>query len=65
MIIDVPMTKKVICPNCGAEITPIQEDFTTMRVSREFVNRLKDVQIDSTYEDTLRRLLGWEAEDEE
>jgi len=59
------MTKKIICPNCGAEITPTQDEFTTMRVSKEFVIRLKDAQIDSTYEDTLRRLLGWQKEEAE
>ena len=57
------MTKKIICPNCGTEITPVQDDFTTLRVTKEFVSRLKDEQIDSTYEDTLRRLLGWMKED--
>jgi len=59
LIIDVPMTKKVICPNCGMEIPPTQDEFTTMRVSKEFVDRIKNEQADSTLEDTLRRLLGW------
>jgi len=59
------MTKKIICPNCGAEIPPTQDDFTTMRVSKEFIDRLKEEQIDSTYEDTLRRMLGWETVDKE
>jgi len=57
------MTKAIICPKCGFVIAPPQEDFTTLRVSKEFVNRLKDEQTDPTYEDTLRRLLGWHVED--
>jgi len=57
------LTKRIICPNCGAEITLGQQEFTTIRVSKEFVDRIKDEQIDPTYEATLRRLLGWEKED--
>jgi len=56
------MTKKIICPNCGAKITPTQDNFTTIRVSKEFVDRIKNEQIDSTLEDTLRRKLGWVRE---
>jgi len=41
------------------EIPPTQDEFTTMRVSKEFVDRIKNEQADSTLEDTLRRLLGW------
>jgi len=53
------LTRRIICPNCGAEITLEQEEFTTIRVSKEFVDRIKNEQIDPTYEATLRRLLGW------
>lgn len=56
------MTKDVICPNCGTVIET-KPNFTTLRVSREFLDRVKDEQIDSTLEDTLRRLLGWPLED--
>lgn len=53
------MSKSIICPNCGTVIGTEKGKFTTMRVSTNFIARLKDEQIDATFEDTLRRMLNW------
>jgi len=55
--------KQIVCPQCGHIIETKDGEFTTLRVSKEFVGRLKKEQIDPTHEDTLRRLLGWEKKD--
>ena len=42
-----------------------KEDYTTLRVSKGFINRIKEAQVDTSYEATLRRLLGWATTKEE
>lgn len=37
-----------------------QNNFTTMRVSKDFVDKVTNNRIAESAEDTLRRLLGWE-----
>lgn len=59
------MTKEIICPKCGTIIDSTKDTFTTLRVSRKFIDRVKQEQIDATLEDTIRRLLGWPPEEEE
>jgi len=54
----------IVCPNCGAVIDAPKDEFTTLRVSKDFVTRLKNEQTDPTYEATLRRLLHWDEEGE-
>lgn len=57
---DVDMTTKPItCPKCGFIIQLEKENYTTLRVSKDFIDRIKETQIDTTYEATLRKLLGW------
>lgn len=55
-------SKLVRCPRCGFIIQSEKEGYTTMRVSKDFVDRLRNNQTDPTYEATLRRLLGWSPE---
>jgi hypothetical protein len=37
-----------------------ENDFTTVRVSKEFVDRVSNLRITESFEDALRRLLSWE-----
>lgn len=60
------MSKSITCPKCGHEFEPDKKgNFTTLRVSRDFVTRLQKEQKDPTHEAVLRRLLGWEPLEEE
>jgi hypothetical protein len=58
-------TKSITCPKCGFIIQLEKESYTTLRVSRGFIDRIKEEQIDISYEATLRRLLGWSTVEEE
>jgi hypothetical protein len=37
-----------------------ENSFTTVRVSKDFVDKVSNLKVTESFEDTLRRLLSWE-----